>query len=127
MTFYGETVGRNVEEKVNSQVHRLARHASDALALGTQQSIEDAKRSLDELRETVRAELVKDPSFLVAAFNDKCEQRHLAFDKRLHDRLAADGERHISAKDFSGLRAVIGQMYDNLPQQADANGTDCQV
>ena len=59
LSFYGEAVGRNVDEKTNSQIHRLGRHAADALASGTSASIEDARVSLRQLRQTIHAELCR--------------------------------------------------------------------
>ena len=75
---------------------------------------EDARRSYEEARAIVFAELSKHPTFWVNLFEGYSNERHRAIDKRKHDALAVEGEECIRKNNLDGLRATCGQMKDNL-------------
>ena len=72
---FGETfslyLSKTTDQKVNSQIHRLAGLARDALMKEDQNSIEDARRSLDEMRAIVFSDFAKQPAFWVGMFEDR--------------------------------------------------------
>jgi molecular chaperone DnaK len=57
-------LSKTADPRVNAQVHRLAGLARDALMKETQNSIEDARRSLDEMRAIVFSDFAKTASIL---------------------------------------------------------------
>ncbi len=92
-------LSETAESRVNSQVHRLAGLARDALMREDQNSIEDARRSLDEMRAIAFSDFAKQPAFWVGMFEDMAKDRHRAIDKVKHDRLVREGESYIQAED----------------------------
>jgi molecular chaperone DnaK len=112
------------DPKINSQVHWLAGLARDALMKDDRNSIEDARRSLDEMRAIVLSDLAKRPGFWVGMFEDLAKDRHRAIDKSKHDQLANEGEAHIRKEDIDGLRQVTFQLRDNMVRSADASSPD---
>ncbi len=62
------------------------------------------------IRLKVRSE---SPEFLLAIFQMLGEERFLAIDEALHDRLIAAGIAAVKANDVSALKGVIGQMFSN--------------
>jgi len=57
--------------------------------------------------------LAESPEFLLAIFQRLGEEKPLAIDEQLHDRLVAAGIAAVKSNDVSGLRSVIGQMFSN--------------
>lgn len=112
------------DPKVNSQVHRLAGLARDALVNVDINGIEDARRSLDEMRAIVLADLAKQPTFWVGMFEDMANERHRAIDKAKHDRLVRDGQGYVQAEDIDGLRQINFQMRDNMVRGTDGSSAD---
>jgi molecular chaperone DnaK len=112
------------DPKINSQVHRLAGLARDALMKDDRNSIEDARRSLDEMRAIVLSDLAKRPGFWVGMFEDLAKDRHRAIDKSKHDQLVNEGEALIRKEDIDGLRQVTFQLRDNMVRSADASSPD---
>jgi molecular chaperone DnaK len=107
-------VASQVDPKVNAQIHRLAGHARDALAKSNPHSIVEARKSLEEIRALLFGALAKQPEFWVVRFESLAEDRHLAVDKDLHDRLVREGEASIRTKDIDFLRALTFQMDNNI-------------
>jgi molecular chaperone DnaK len=89
---------------------RLARQTRDSIARG---NIDDAKKSISEMRATCFDEARKQPGFVIDMFLELARERHFAVDKALHDRLVEAGKASIDRNDLYGLRAVIGQILEN--------------
>jgi molecular chaperone DnaK len=75
--------------------------------------MEDAKKSISEMRGIFLDEVLKQPRFLVNMFFELANERALAVDKGQHDRLVEEGNAMIERNDLNGLRAVLGQMRQN--------------
>jgi molecular chaperone DnaK len=115
---------KNADPKINSQVHRLAGLARDALAKEGPNSIEDARRSLDEIRTIVFSDLAKQPAFWVSMFEDMAKDRHRAIDKSKHDRLVREGEGYVQAGDIDELRQTTFKLRDNMVRATDGSSSD---
>lgn len=88
------------------------------LSLTVQQAIRnseipEAERALSEMKGILQAELWRNPSYVVHVFKMSSPERHLAVDKALHDKLVAEGEEAVAAKNFDGLRRTIFQILEN--------------
>jgi molecular chaperone DnaK len=117
-------LSRNTDPKINSQVHRLAGLARDALAKQGPNSIEDARRSLDEIRAIIFSDLAKQPAFWVSMFEDMAKDRHRAIDKSKHDKLVREGEGYIQAGDIDELRQTNFKLRDNMVRGTDGSSSD---
>jgi molecular chaperone DnaK len=115
---------KTADPKLNSQVHRLAGSARDALMQDDSNSIEDARKSLDEMRAIVISDFAKQPVFWVGMFEDMAKDRHRAIDKAKHDRLVKEGEGYIQVEDIDGLRQTNFQMRDNMVRGTDGSSVD---
>jgi molecular chaperone DnaK len=112
------------DPKMNAQINRLAGHARDALMKDDPNSIDDARRSLDEMRAILFSNLAKQPGFWVGMFEDIAKDRHRAIDKTKHDGLVKEGEGFIKKEDLDGLRQIAFQLRDNMVRSADASRPD---
>jgi molecular chaperone DnaK len=89
---------------------QLARQARGSIEYG---NMEDAKKSISEMRGIFLDEVLKQPGFLVNMFFDLANERALAVDKGQHGRLVEEGNAMIERNDLNGLRSVLGQMRQN--------------
>jgi molecular chaperone DnaK len=108
-----------LEEKTNTQVHRLAGAARDALKKGSPQAVEDAKHSFNELRAVILADLMKRRDFWIGLFADVAGDRHLAIDKNKHDGLVEAGKEAIERDDLDYLRSVVSSLNGNMIKGAE--------
>ena len=118
MENYSVQIAQNIDAKVNVQVNRLAGLARDALRKDAPHAASDAKRSLDELKAIVFADLAKKPGFWVALFEDSSDRRYQAIDKSRHDELVARGLAAISKEDIDVLREIVSRMHGNMVRDA---------
>jgi hypothetical protein len=91
---------------------------------GDPNSIDDARRSLDEMHAILFSDLAKRPGFWVGMFEDLAKDRHRAIDKTKHDRLVNEGEAFIKKEDLDGLRQIDFQLRENMVRSADASSPD---
>ena len=117
-------LSRGMDQKVNVQVNCLAGLARDALAKDDVHSIEDARRSFDEMRAIVFGELAKQPAFWVSMFEDLANDRHRAIDKTKHDQFVRDGEAAIKQNDVDGLRQAAFALRENMVHLPKASPFD---
>src|SRR5581483_5811369 len=110
VTAFDGAIRSNAEAAALERFDRLARQTRDSIARG---NVEDARKSVSEMRAICFDEARKQPAFVIDMFLELARDRHLAIDKALHDRLIEAGKANIDRSDLSGLRAVIGQMLDN--------------
>ncbi|MFB9265963.1 Hsp70 family protein [Bradyrhizobium erythrophlei] len=113
------SVSSVLEERVNTQVQRLAASAREALTRSGPHSVLDAQRSLDEIRSIVFSSLAKLPDFWVARFESLAEDRASAIDKQLHDDLVRRGTAAIQNNDPDTLREITFRLSDNLVQSSE--------
>jgi molecular chaperone DnaK len=118
------SVSSTIDAKVNTQIQRLAGSAREALGKSNPHAVDDARRSLDEIRGLVFGALAKLPGFWLARFESLAEDRHLAVDKQLHDELARTGEAAIQKNDVDALRDVTFRLSENQVQSANPSGGD---
>jgi molecular chaperone DnaK len=112
------------DQKVNVQVHRLAGLARDALMKEDRSSVEDARRSLEEMRAVVFSDLAKQPGFWLGMFESTAEERHRAIDKAKHDQLVRQGEACVRSNDVDGLRKVTFDLRENMARTGDGSRPD---
>jgi molecular chaperone DnaK len=110
---FAASVSSLLDERVNTQVHRLASLARESLTRMSLHSVDDARRSLDEMRSILFGALAKLPGFWLARFEAIAEDRHLAMDKALHDQLAREGEAAIQRNDTDALREIMFRITAN--------------
>jgi molecular chaperone DnaK len=89
---------------------RLTRQVRESITGG---NMEDATKSISEMRAICFDEARKQPGFVVNMFLELARERHVAIDKALHDRLADAGKASLERNDLNRLRAVIAQMIKN--------------
>jgi molecular chaperone DnaK len=121
---FAVSVASSVDPKVNTQIHRLASLAREALNKSGPLAVDDARRSFDEIRGLLYGALAKLPGFWVGRFEDLSESRHLAVDQGLHDDLVRSGELAIRNKDMDKLRELTFRLADNLVRTAGPGGSD---
>ena len=97
-----------------SQVDRLFSHARDAISRGTDQSLEDAERSMREAVAVAQADLAKRPDFWVAVFRDLEHEGHFAINKAKHAALVGEGQAAIEDQNIQELGRVITEMQRNM-------------
>ncbi|WP_421998069.1 Hsp70 family protein [Roseovarius confluentis] len=90
----------------------------DKLLITARRSIREknfdaARRSLGEMNGIRMKVLSETPDFLIEMLKYLANERHLAVDEVLHDRLVAEGVEATKSGDTVRLRTVIGQMMDN--------------
>ena len=101
---FAVSVSAVLDQKVTLQIHRLAGLARESLGKNTVNSLEDARRSLDEIRGLVFGALAKLPDFWIGRFESLAEDRHLAADKELHDRIVQKGVAAIRSNNIDAVR-----------------------
>lgn len=111
---FASHVASEVDANINAQVHRLAGHAREALMRTGPYSADEARRSLEEVRGLLFRALAKRPDFWLARFEGLAEDRHLAIDKQLHDRLVAEGGVAARSSDIDALRNLTFRMSENM-------------
>ena len=107
-------VALDVDANINVQIQRLAGYARDALMRSSPHAVEDASRSLAEIRGLLFAALAKQPGFWRARFESFAEDRHLAIDKELHDRLVAESETAMRSNDIDAIRNLTFRLSENM-------------
>ena len=112
------------DPKLNAQINRLAGLARDALMKDDPNSIDDARRSIDEMHAILFSDLTKRPGFWVGMFEDLANDRHRAVDKTKHDRLVSEGQGFIKKEDLDGLRQIASQLRDNMVRRVGASSPD---
>lgn len=96
---------------------RLATTADQAIRSG---DMAEGERALKQM-EAIGAEAVwRSPAHLVFLFKTLAGDRHLAVDKALHDRLVAEGQRHVAANAIDQLRRILFEMARNRFTVGDA-------
>jgi molecular chaperone DnaK len=119
MEYYSIEIAPTIDAKVNTQVNRLAGLAKDVLQKEGPHTANDAKRSFDELRALIIAELAKKPGFWVGMFEDLADRRRQTIDKEKHDMLVAKGQATIAREDIDALRETIGALRGNMLRGVD--------
>jgi molecular chaperone DnaK len=107
-------VASDVDANINVQIQRLAGYARDALMRSSPHAVEDASRSLAEIRGLLFGALAKQPGFWRARFESFAEDRHLAIDKELHDRLVAESETAVRSNDIDAIRNLTFRLSENM-------------
>ena len=75
--------------------------------------MQEAERAISEFQKILFRELYQKPAYLIYMFKTMSEERYLATDKALFDRLVEQGMTAIAENDFDGLRRVMGQLFEN--------------
>lgn len=107
---YNATVRAHAPRSTNDRFDGLVAQVHEALRHGR---ADDARKSYAELIAIFLDCAKEQPGFHVDMFLSFAQERHLAVDKPLHDRLATAGEACIDRRDLDGLRGVISQILAN--------------
>ena len=124
MESYDVHLAPDFEDKVNSQIKRLAGMAKDALQKDNVAGVEDARHSLNEIRSLVFDGLKTKPDFWKALFEDFPNSRHQAINKDMHDRLIVKGRLAIENKDIEALKEAVASLSKNLVKSATPSRVD---
>ena len=105
-------------DDLRSDAHPVDSDRHEKLLATTRRAIRErdfdtARNSLDEMRSIRLKVLSESPEFLLAIFQRLGEEKFLAIDEALHDRLVVAGIAAVKGNDASGLKGVIGQMFSN--------------
>jgi molecular chaperone DnaK len=73
----------------------------------------EASACISQMRGLFYQELLNQPAFLVAQFQDLATERYLAVDKGLHEQLVETGQRCARDDDWQGLRRVNIELLAN--------------
>jgi len=122
MSFYDDHLATVFENRITVQLHRLAGSIREALDRNTAAATRDARKAIEEIQQIIRDELHKAFDFWVMVFEKQAEQRHLAVDKALHDKLVRDGMSAVEARNQDALRMVLGQMQKNMLDLGTGDG-----
>lgn len=76
--------------------------------------LDEADRTLQEMRTLMRQELMTQPAYLIHLFKDCAQQTHVAIDKALHQKLVKQGEAAIQRQDVTALRGTLFELYANM-------------
>lgn len=117
-----EAVAETVDDE--SLRDRFVKLASTARRQLTSGEFEAASSTVTQMRSLMFSHLLTQPAFLVAQFDRLKDERFLAVDKSLHDKLVGVGHKCIGQEDWDGLRRVIGEVVDNRFAQAETEPTN---
>lgn len=109
-SYFNAAVRPKCSQAVAEKFDRLSQQAREAAAQG---KIQDAKRSLSEMRGTTYEELNKQPSFVINSFMALANERHLAIDKVLHDQIVEAGKASAARQDMGGVYDAIKRIIEN--------------
>jgi len=98
------------EASTKDRVAQLSATARRFLDAGNHQQAESC---VNQIRSLVLAELLRLPRFMVAQFEVLSEDRFLAVDKSLHDRLVSLGRDSIGTENWEGLRRINAELAEN--------------
>jgi molecular chaperone DnaK len=112
------------DSRVHAQVLRLAALARDTLMKTDPTSIDDARRSLEEMKAITFADLAKQPGFWIGLFENMASDRHKAIDKAKHDQLVKEGERRLKDQDVDGLREITFALRENMVHAGGSSASD---
>ena len=104
-------IGTEAEAINRGSFEGLSRTARQAIC---EAHIREAEQALEQMSTIYYRELHRQPAFVVYFFKHISNERFLAIDKAVHDRLVAEGGRALAANEVDRLRSVIGAMLDNL-------------
>ena len=121
---FAVSVSSVVEPKVNTQIHRLASLAREALNKSGPLAVDDARRSFDEIRGLLFGALAKQPGFWVGRFESLAEARQLSIDCDLHDELVRSGEAAIRNNEIDKLRELTFRLTENQVRVSGASGSE---
>jgi len=97
-------------EAIRPRVHQLSAAARQLLDQGEHQQAESC---VNQIRSLVLGEMMRHPVFLVGHFERLAEERYVAIDKALHEKLVQAGHEAIRVDDWDALRRVNGGLIDN--------------
>ncbi len=105
-------------DELREDAHPVDADRYEKLLATTRRSIRErdfdtARNSLDEMRSIRLKVLSESPEFLLVIFKQLAEEKFLAIDEALHERLVVSGIAAVKSNDASELKSVIGLMFAN--------------
>lgn len=107
-----------VDIEISDTFDRLSNNADQA---AKRPNLDDLERTLREMQSICYAGLWRNPAVVLSAFKGSAEERYLAVDKELHDRLVAEGMAAMKANDTDALASVLGQIFQNQMMVGSVN------
>lgn len=114
--WYNRDVRPEADATDNERVDTLARNARRHLDVGDRSSLDLAGRLIDEIDGLYWRIGFGLPGFCTGLWRSMREDRHLARDRALFDRILAEGDRALGAGDVPRLREAIFNLFDNAMQ-----------
>ena len=121
---YEAVSARGMDDALKERVQQLSASARQLLDRGEHQQ---AQSCINQSRVLVFSELMRQPEFLIGHFERLAEERYVAIDKALHDKLVQIGVAAIKAQDWDGLRRVNSGLIDNRFSSAPADPLTSQM
>lgn len=78
-----------------------------------EKNFDAARRSLEEMKNIHINSLLKSPEFLIGMLQSLANEKHLAVDEGLHERLLAEGDQAIESRDMCHLLFIIRKVMNN--------------
>lgn len=115
---FDEQCRENADAQACARFDELFAQARAELEKGDS-GYDDAKRYATEMQNLYRRELWNSPGFIVGVFKYAAAKKHTAMDEERHDQLVETGVAMLDENDITGLRRIIGELFDN---QLDLDG-----
>jgi molecular chaperone DnaK len=113
---YGSSV---FDDSTRAKMSRLAAYSRSILEKNSGISIDESKKSFNELKSLAYGSIAKHPGFWIEYFEAISEDRTNAVDKRKHDDLVKQGEAAVKRQDFDDLKSVVSEIRQNSIRTAD--------
>lgn len=111
--WYDKNVRFGASAEDNERVDALARNARGGIEEGDSRSLDLAERQIEEIDDLYWRAGLPQPAFCAHLWRFVRQNRHLARDRTLFDKIVADGDQALAAGDTADLRNAIFRAWDN--------------
>jgi molecular chaperone DnaK len=109
----------NPDEETVSRIKQLVSTAEKALA---ENSLDTAERAVEDMKSLIGTTIRNEPAFIFAAFERAANERHLAIDPLLHDRIVHEGQQAAERGDLDALNGATFSLYKNRAESDGPTG-----
>ncbi len=112
-----------VETMEPTTVERLTTLLRSAREEISNENWSGVRQLVQQARTIFHRALYEQPGFIMAMFEKFAQERHIALDKNLHDRLVQQGRTAAQQEDTETLREIIGMIVRNrMPNDNESSG-----